>query len=49
MVLPGLQEAAARRFDEGLKGVSPESQAAEVLEKNVAKMSPKLPWGEALG
>jgi len=42
-VLPGLQEAAACRFDEGLKGVSPESQAAEVFEKNVAKMSPKLP------
>jgi site-specific recombinase XerC len=29
-VLPGLQEAAARRFEEGLQGVSLEPQAAEI-------------------
>ncbi|MBA7572721.1 Tyrosine recombinase XerC [subsurface metagenome] len=48
-VLPGLQEAAARRFDEGLESALAEAQVAEVLEKNVGKMSAKLPPGEILG
>lgn len=38
-VLPGLQEAAARRFDEGLENALTEAQVAEVLKKNVGKMS----------
>jgi len=42
-VLPGLQEAAARRFEEGLQSASPASQAADVLEENVGKMSATLP------
>jgi hypothetical protein len=37
-VLPGLQEAAARRFEEGLQYVSPASQAADVLDENVGKV-----------
>jgi len=37
-VLPGLQEAAARRFDEGLENALTEAQVAEVLEKNVGKI-----------
>ena len=40
--LPGLQEAAARRFDEGLENALTEAQVAEVLEKNVGKTSAKL-------
>ncbi len=47
-VLPGLQEAAARRFDEGLESALTEAQVAEVLEKNVGKMSAKLLTGEVL-
>jgi len=42
-VTPGLQEAAARRFDEGLESPLTEAQVAEVLEKNVGKMSARLP------
>ena len=42
-VLPGLQEAAARRFDEDLENALTEAQVAEVLEKNVGKISAKLP------
>jgi len=42
-VLPGLQEAAARRFDEGLESARTEAQVAEVLEKNAGKMSARLP------
>jgi len=42
-VVPGLQEAAARRFEEGLESALTEAQVAEVLEKNVGKMSAKLP------
>ena len=38
-VLPGLQEAAARRFDEGLENTLTEAQVAEVLEKNVGKVA----------
>jgi len=38
-VLPGLQEAAARRFDEGLENALTEAQVAEVLEKNVGKFA----------
>lgn len=49
-VLPGLQEAAARRFEEGLESVLTQAQVTEVLEKNVGKMSAKLPlrrfWGK---
>jgi len=41
-VTPGLQEAAARRFDEGLESHLTEAQVADVLEKNVGKMSAKL-------
>ena len=37
-VVPGLQEAAARKFEEGLQG-TPDEVSAE----NVAKMSPNLP------
>jgi integrase len=44
-VLPGLQEAAARRFEEGLESTLTETQVAEVLEK----MSAKLPAEEVLG
>ena len=40
-VVPGLQEAAARRFEEGLQN-SIEFQVAEVLEKDVGKMSADL-------
>ena len=36
-VLPGLQEAAARRFDEGLESALTEAQVAEVLEKMSVK------------
>jgi integrase len=43
-LLPGLDEAAARRFEEGLQGVS-----YEVAVENVAKMSPNLPKKEDLG
>ncbi len=38
-VLPGLQEATARRFDEGLENALTEAQVAEVLEKNVGKIA----------
>ncbi len=38
-VLPGLQEAAARRFDEGLESALTEAQVAEVLKKNVGKVA----------
>ena len=41
-VLPGLQETAARRFDESLKSVLTKAQVAEVLKKNVGKMSANL-------
>ncbi len=37
-VLPGFQEAAARRFDEGLESALTEAQVAEVLKKNVGKI-----------
>ena len=42
-VLPGLQEAAARRFGEGLKSSLTEAEVAEVLKKNVGKMPALLP------
>jgi len=48
-VLPGLQEAAARRFDEGLESALTEAQVAEVLKKNVGKMSANLPPRVVLG
>ena len=48
-VLPGLQEAAARRFDEGLESALTKPQVPEVLEKNVGKMSANLPPREVLG
>jgi hypothetical protein len=38
-VAPSLQEAAARRFEEGLESAITETQVAEVLEKDVGKMS----------
>jgi len=38
-VLPGLQEAAARQFEEGLQGASSESQVIEVPDKNVGKIA----------
>ncbi len=38
-VLPGLQEAAARRFDEGLESALTEAQVAEVLGQNVGKFA----------
>ena len=38
-VLPGLQEAAARRFEEGLKGVLPKKRASGVAERNVGKIA----------
>jgi len=37
--LPGLQEAAARRFEEGLKGVLPKQRANGVTEQNVGKIA----------
>ena len=37
-VLPGLQEAAARLFEEGLQYISPGFQAIEVLDENVGKL-----------
>jgi len=37
-VTPGLQEAAARRFDEGLESPLTEAQVTEVLEKNGGKL-----------
>jgi len=42
-VLPGLDEAAARRFEEGLQAATD-----DVSIKNVAKMSPNLPASEVL-
>ena len=42
-VVPGLQEAAARRFEEGLGSALTEGQVTELLEKNVGKMSAELP------
>ena len=42
-LLPGMDEAAARRFEEGLQGVPD-----EVSDENVAKMSPNLPAKEVL-
>jgi integrase len=47
-VLPGLQEAAARRFEEGLESALAEAKAIEVVEKNVGKMSARLPLQEVL-
>jgi len=47
-VLPGLQEAAARRFDEGLESALAKAQVAEVVEENVGKMSAILPSKEVL-
>ncbi len=38
-VLPGLQEAASRRFDEGLESALTEARVAKVLEKNVGKVA----------
>ena len=40
-LLPGMDEAAARRFEEGL-------QAVDISTENVAKMSPNLPKEEVL-
>jgi len=48
-VVPGLQEAAARRFEEGLESTLTEAQVTEILEKNVGKMSANLPPEEVLG
>jgi integrase len=42
-VLPGLQEAAAQRFDEGLQNASPERIPAHAAQRNVGKMSAILP------
>jgi len=42
-VVPGLQEAAARRFEEGLEGALTEEQSTKVQQKNVGKMSASLP------
>jgi len=42
-LLPGMDEAAARRFEEGLQGAPDEASA-----QNVAKMSPNLPVKEVL-
>ena len=42
-VLPGLQEAAARRFEEGLKDIPTETKVAQVGKVNVGKMSAILP------
>jgi len=47
-VLPGLQEAAARRFEEGVENALAEAQVSEFLEKNAGKMSAKLPSEEVL-
>jgi hypothetical protein len=41
-VLPGLQEAAARRFEEGLKDVPAETEVTQVGKANVGKMSANL-------
>ena len=48
-VTSGLQEAAARRFDEGLESPLSEAQVAEVLERNGGKMVANLFPGEVLG
>lgn len=40
-VVPGLQEAAAQRFEEGLQEASHEPEA-EVLDKNVSKLATGL-------
>ena len=48
-VLPGLQEAAARRFEEGLEDALNEAEVAEVLEKDVGKTSAKLSPEGVLG
>jgi len=42
-VTPGLQEAAARRFDEGLESPLTEAQVTGVLVNNVGIMSARLP------
>ena len=42
-VVPGLQEAAARRFDEGMKKVPHEERRSEAFQENVGKMSAFLP------
>jgi len=41
-VLPGLQEAAARRFEEGLES-APTKEQTEVPQENVGKVLAKLP------
>jgi len=41
--VPGLQEAAARRFEEGLDGALTGEQSTKVQQKNVGKMSAILP------
>ena len=41
-VVPSLQQAAARKIDEGLEVTPTEEQPAEVHQKNVGKMSAKL-------
>jgi integrase len=48
-VTPGLQEAAARRFDEGLESPLTEAKVTEVLEKNGGKMVANLFPGDVLG
>ena len=40
-IVPGLQEAAARRFDEGLKSAINEAQIADVRKKNIGKNAMK--------
>jgi len=42
-VVPGLQEAAARQFDEGMKSIEHEQQVGRVFESDVGKMSAFLP------
>ena len=42
-ILPGLQEAAARKFDEGLQDVSVEMPETAIRQQNVSKMLANLP------
>ncbi len=44
-VLPGLQEAAARQLEEGLQGVSPETQANGVTRQNVGTLALRAGFG----
>ena len=41
-VVPGLQQAAARKFEEGLDRTQTEKQSIEVHHENVGKMSANL-------